>query len=314
MTNLIADYEITVVIQGPLYLERNTKGADVLSCIASIRTCLPGARIVVSTWENERRYHEQIVPLVSQIVYSSTPASLASYDRENNITRQIISTKAGLACVDTPYALKIRANILVHEKTDFFQNPGDRLNLLALVGDPVTRFMLFVFPDFVQFGKTQIIKQLWDFEIAPEDYYLEKTPPSFFDIYSFPHSFKFSPEQYIGIAWAKSRHEALPLIRHQFDVNYSDFLFWKDILSKDFSFFEPRKAGFVFHPKRYTEGKFLDAEGAWLARPPRKQFLNLLVHKYVLFIFNTEWWKHIAKYVLFSISERAYWSLYKMRR
>lgn len=314
MTDLIADSEITVVIQGPLYLEQNTKGADVLSCIASVRSCLPGAKIVVSTWENERRHHEQIAPLVSRVVYSSTPASLASYDRENNVTRQIASTKAGLACVDTPYALKIRANILVQEKTDFFQNPDDRLNILALVGDPVTRFMLFVFPDFVQFGKTQFIKQLWDFEIAPEDYYLEKTPPSFFDIYSFPHSFKFSPEQYIGIAWAKSRHQASPLIRHQFDVNYSDFLFWKDILSKDFNCFEPRESGFIFHPKRYTEGKFLDAAGAWLGRPPRKQFLNLLVHKYVLFIFSTEWWKHIAKYVLFSISERAYWSLYKIRR
>jgi hypothetical protein len=314
MANLIPNSDITVVIQGPLYLNQNKSGVDVLACIASIRSFLSGAKIVVSTWEQERRHNPCLSHLVDRIVYTPLPASLISHQYESNITRQIVSTKAGLACVDTPYSMKIRANILVKEKTEFFSSPGSKLNILALVSDPVTRFMLFVFPDFIQFGKTEIMKQLWDIEIDVEDYYLQQVPPSLFDIYSFPHSFKFSPEQYIGIAWAKTRHQTAPLVQHQFDVNYTDFLFWKDIVENDFNLFSPQESGFSFYPQRYIEGKFIDAKGKWLRQRSRKQFFMLLMNKYVLFIFSTNWWKHFVKYVLYTLSKRAYWMLHNKVR
>ncbi len=311
---IVSDADVTVLIQGPLYLDSNTKGANVISCIESVRKFLPKAKIIVSTWDEERSHHEQLQSLADYIIYSACPAPIVSYGREDNVTRQIESTQAGLIKVDTLYVLKIRANILLNAKTTFFRNPGNKLNIPALISDPVKSFMLFTFPDFIQFGKLETMRLLWNIKIEQMDYFLDTAPPSVFDIYSFPHKFKFAPEQRIGIAWARNRHGASPLIQHQFDVNYSDFIFWKDIINTDFNLFSPVTAGFDFYPKRYTEGTFIDATGEWLRTPSRKQFSRLFIRKYMLFVFAAKWLKHAAKYALFSLSKRAYWVIHNSMR
>jgi hypothetical protein len=312
--DIVSDNDITVVIQGPLYLDQGEKGTNVIACVDSVRRCLPNAKIIVSTWDHERLYHERLESLVDCIVYAPCPEPIVSYGWQNNIIRQIVSTKNGMVHVETRFVLKLRANFVLKAKTEFFADPGDRINFLALVADPVARFVLFSLPDYVQFGKTEMVRQLWDFDIPKEEYFLDKVPTTIFDVYSFPYAYKFSPEQYLGMAWATNRHGAPPLIQHQFDVNYSDFIFWRDILANDFRFFDHVSSGFVLFPERYIAGKFLDPHGAWLNKPARPQFVLLLLRKYILFVFKTTWWKHFAKFVLFTVSKRAYWLLHSRTR
>lgn len=314
MEDIVSDSKISVVIQGPLYLNEKNKGSDVRKCIESVRKALPGSKIIVSTWEDERKYDSVIAPMVDKLVYSCLSPAIVSLGHENNITRQIASTKAGLAVVETQYVLKMRANLLIKKKTAFFTDSKDRINLLSLVGDPVNSYMLFVLPDFIQFGKTGLMRLLWGFDIPKNEYYMDKNPPSIFDIYSFPHSFKFSPEQYLGIAWARNRHKASPLICHQFDVNYTDFLYWKDILSNDFNFFSAENSGFIFSPSRYLDGNFFDVTSDSLKKSSRLQFAMLLTNKYILFVFKYKWWRSFIKYILFIYFKPFYWSMYNSRK
>ncbi|MCF5429748.1 WavE lipopolysaccharide synthesis family protein, partial [Pseudomonas syringae] len=54
MPHLVAvdSRKISVVIQGPLYRNLSSK-RNIFACIASIRTHLPDAEIIVSTWRHE---------------------------------------------------------------------------------------------------------------------------------------------------------------------------------------------------------------------------------------------------------------------
>lgn len=314
MKDLVANSDISVVIQGPLYLEGDSKGVSVIECIKSVKNALPGSKIIVSTWEDERVHFDIVASLADVVLFNPMPPAIQSYGCCNNITRQLDSTNSGLAQVNTPYVLKIRANIIIDKKTDFFSDPKSKINILALVGDPINSFMLFVMPDFIQFGSVELIRLLWGFEISPEKFYLVPNPPSLFDIYSFPHNFRFSPEQYLGLAWAERKHKARPLINHQFDINYSDFLYWKEILANDFNFFGVDIAGFKFSQQRYVKGKFIDPHGRWLKSWSRFQFAKLMINKYVLFFVNVRWWRGFFKYLLFKISESTYWTIYNSRK
>lgn len=311
VNNLIEDRDITAVIQGPLYLDEHTKGADIIQCIKCIKNVLPGSQIIISTWMNEKKHHKKLMPIVDKIIYSEQPSAILSYDVPNNVKRQIVSSKAGLSKVKTKYSLKLRANTLLKEKSEFFANPGNKINIPALVSDPVYSFSLFGLPDFLQFGKTDRIRTFWDVDISDEDEFLNSAYQSIFDIYSFPHSFKFSPEQYIGISWAKNEYKSIPLIKHQFDINYSDFLFWKHILISDFTLVPLKVMGFVFVPERYTFGRFIDANNLWITRASRFQFIHLLINKYALFFLNRKWWVHLAKLSVYTFSKSLFWSIYK---
>lgn len=86
--------DITVVIQGA-YSAEVTPVA-----VSSAKRFLPGARVILSTWEGS-----DVPDLGCEVIYSKDPGGTFG-----NVNRQIVSTMAGLRAADTKYALKMRAD------------------------------------------------------------------------------------------------------------------------------------------------------------------------------------------------------------
>lgn len=118
---MIKSKKITVVFQG--YIDPDklgsgaTDGTDFLYNLAQTKAALPKAKIVLSTWnsfEFPAEYNTATKLGVDQLVLNSDPGGLPNirfgFDAPNNANRQIASASAGMALVDTKYALKLRAD------------------------------------------------------------------------------------------------------------------------------------------------------------------------------------------------------------
>ncbi len=118
---MIKSKKITVVFQG--YIDPKklgsgaTDGTDFLYNLAQTKVALPKAKIVLSTWnsfEFPADYNTAEKLGVDQLVLNSDPCGLPNirfgFDAPNNANRQITSASAGMALVDTKYALKLRAD------------------------------------------------------------------------------------------------------------------------------------------------------------------------------------------------------------
>lgn len=297
---LVKNEDITVVIQGPLYIEDNSRKFDVLNCISSLKRVLPTSKIIVSTWENERKHDNKLTNLVHKIVYSKLPDSIKSLGINNNINRQVVSTINGLNEVQTKYVLKIRANFSLDFKSSLFLETK-KINILEMVHDPIYTFNLFSLPDYVQFAETDKLKIFWNLNIEEKDFFTQKRFLGIFDNYSYPYNFKFSPEQYLGINWLKKNYGIDVLIEHKYDVNYVDFLLFKDVLVNDFNFISYKNSGIVFNESYYLNNIFIEDTTSWLKKSSRKQFLYLLFRKYFICYFKKQFYLSLLKVVLFKL-------------
>lgn len=118
---MIKSKKVTVVFQG--YIDPDklgsgaTDGTDFLHNLAQTRSALPKAKIILSTWssfEFPAQYNTAEKLGVDRLILNPDPGRLPNirfgFDAPNNANRQIASASAGLALVDTKYALKLRAD------------------------------------------------------------------------------------------------------------------------------------------------------------------------------------------------------------
>lgn len=103
--------EVSVVIQGPAASE------ETRLVVESVHRHLPGAEVIVSTWKGEDVSH---LGPVDRIVFSEDPGSFPQREGTgdqralpNNVNRQIVSTKAGIALASRPHVLKLRSDIVL---------------------------------------------------------------------------------------------------------------------------------------------------------------------------------------------------------
>ena len=99
---------ISVVVQGPVQSSQARKQQEGITekCLLSIRKYLPGATIVLSTWKGQDISHLEY----DKLVLSVDPGQNKDGYCPVNYHRQVLSTKAGLAVVTTPYAMKLRSD------------------------------------------------------------------------------------------------------------------------------------------------------------------------------------------------------------
>lgn len=172
---MIAFTDITVVVQGAV-------GEMTAAALASIRQHLPGAQLILSTWQDT-----DITGLnADRFVFNADPGGYPVNNvpgaATNNLNRQIVSTHAGLMQVTTPYALKLRTDFLLtgHQFLDYFQRypqrgPGPHLfseRVLACCyftrnphGTPSFPFHL---SDIAFFGHTGDVRQLFAIPLLSE--------------------------------------------------------------------------------------------------------------------------------------------------
>lgn len=118
---MIKSKKITVVYQGYIDPDKlgsgNSDGTDFLYNLAQTKAALPDAKIILSTWnsfEFPAQYNTAQKLGVDSLILNEDPGGLPNirfgFDAPNNANRQITSAAAGMALVDTKYALKLRAD------------------------------------------------------------------------------------------------------------------------------------------------------------------------------------------------------------
>ncbi len=200
--------EISVVIQGSVDIKKTTK------CIKSIRCCLPGAVVVLSTWKGENVDGLDY----DQVIFNDDPGAFRckrdDSSRLCNINRQIVSTLAGLKCVRTKYAVKMRSDFCLNGNgfLDYFCkftscNIDKGFKHPVITSEWFTRnprmwtYRLrraFHPSDIFLFGYTEDLIKLFDTELYPKEYQVYNTEcPENINIY------RYDPEQYIWISFLK---------------------------------------------------------------------------------------------------------------
>ncbi|WP_439625421.1 WavE lipopolysaccharide synthesis family protein [Gemmata sp.] len=92
--------EVSVVVQGPVV------PIVTASVLDSVRRHLPGAEVILSTWKGS-----DLTGLTPDVlVENDDPGPIPTPGKTNNVNRQIVSTRSGLALATRRYAMKLRSD------------------------------------------------------------------------------------------------------------------------------------------------------------------------------------------------------------
>lgn len=205
---MIKSFSISVIVQGPISEQYTPK------CLASIRQQLPEAEIIVSTTDRACDF-----PLACDFLVQSPDPGAELIDCKNmvynNINRQIISIKAGLAKATRPFSLKFRTDMTLNgiEWLKYFGKydeiyPALYFKNRVLICDYYTRNprivpVPFHPSDWMMFGLTKDLKQYYNSELQDksEILWFSRLPKSNL-IFSHMTS-RYTPEQYLCFQYLK---------------------------------------------------------------------------------------------------------------
>lgn len=261
MTNIrhnisIDPHNISVVVQGAI----NSNLTPL--CLASIRKYLPGAEIILSTWKGM-----DVADLPYDIVIFNNDPGCEKHDFVyngfNNSNRQLYSTQQGLIKASKKYVLKLRTDGVLDNNN--FLNYWNKFlsrdkafsyfNHRVLVSSVYSRLYSdswgaptpFHPSDFWFFGKIEDIRDY--FSSTP---LLPKQDMVNYN-YKYPHKipyhsslWRFAPEQYFCIQWAK-KHSSIRFDDWS-DYDETNISISNKILFNNFIFLGYEQAG-IFFPK-----------------------------------------------------------------
>ena len=197
--------DISVVVQGAIDPE-HTK-----TVIASIRNRLPGAEIVLSTWEGS----DVSTLSYDQVVYSKDPGNWLTdrvYNVSNNVNRQILSSSSGIKAAKRRYVLKLRSDIEIvgygfikayskfRKRSEEYKFLSRRvvINNLYCANPRKVEFPFHV-SDWVFFGLKEDVLNIWDIPLedraTSEDYFSTTKRPKIDAVNSWVS--RYLPEQWI---------------------------------------------------------------------------------------------------------------------
>jgi len=202
---------ISVVVQGPI--DANYTHL----CLTNIRRHLPGAEIILSTWEGSN-----INGLDFDIAsYSKDPggnyvqALGLDIQFPDNLLRQLHSTQNGIALATRPYILKIRSDIIINDNQflTYYEkyldyNEGFRIfSNRLLIANYYTRHCyrsnwLFHPSDWIVYGSQRDIELLYYVPYPTEEdhnLFYTNSDTSPLGPAGWKQSWRFAPEQYIFI-------------------------------------------------------------------------------------------------------------------
>lgn len=215
----IPNSQVTVVLQGDL--RPGTRLA-----IDSVREALPGARLVLSTFAGATT--GEVAGLVDAVIASRDPGALppatfVAAGPANNINRQIVSTRAGLSAVQTPYALKMRTDCLLRCRSfiDLYEGIGrlDQAGNRIVASSFFTRHprgiaaYQFHLSDWFLFAKTTTLQTYWSRPLVSleEATWFEHSPHRWGST-AIARRFRarYTQEQFLATAYARTRGYLVP--------------------------------------------------------------------------------------------------------
>ena len=205
--------DISVVVQGAVDTVNTSK------CLKSIRHHLPGAEIILSTWENS--YVKGLN--FDRVILNEDPGGYP--DRYvntfmNNTLRQIISTQEGIKLAQGKYILKIRSDLVITsnaflKKFEQFSCRDSRYSYFShriiatsffskkfLTYKNLDQPVPFHISDWLAFGLASDIRMLYDIPRPKEpefSWYLYNNKISTVKTNLLGASHQFAPEQYITL-------------------------------------------------------------------------------------------------------------------
>jgi hypothetical protein len=216
----IQSKDISIVIQGPIdwSIDQNSLEPITLTCCRNIRSLLPNAEIILSTWKKELTKGLDY----DKIIISEIPDQQGNWPSwiPNNVNRQIVSTISGLNSATRQYCLKIRTDMILMG-TDFIKHFEERRSYKKNLGaDSIFKNAVvtnnlssrnsksilkrlpdhplpFHFSDHVQFGNICDLKTLWDIPLQNDDeanFFHDRSHPNKWRLHELS---RLSPEQYI---------------------------------------------------------------------------------------------------------------------
>jgi hypothetical protein len=297
--------DISVIVQGPLVHgpENKSDAAVTRAVLASVREHLPGAELVLSTWEGS-----EITGLdFDQLVTSKDPGALGERNQlfAANLIRQIVSSENGLARGKGTFALKLRTDTLL--TSDRFIHLWQERHALGLCANlfqskvlvstvstprPLRCARPYWVSDFLSFGRMEDLRNLrnlWssDFSKVTVDDYLPHIANSksgnerVFNDLTRP----LTPEQILVINLL-TRHGKIVRLRKCGSINPFELLRSERVIASHFIPVDPTSSGFLL-PEKFRSFRpgspiyrddsestlFLgksssSASAAWLARFP----------------------------------------------
>jgi hypothetical protein len=258
--------DITIVFQGVFKPYVTRDGEAFARNIAFTRKVLPGARVILSTWEGA-----DVGPRlkVDKVVLSEDPGPLAplklSDTKPNNCNRQLRTTQAGMAAVETPYAIKMRTDCWLEHAgfLDFAaeqqKRDGGRERLLAcsfFTLDPTMFERLpYHISDWFHFGRTETLRQYWSAPpLAPEQARHYETLAHTPDATLFERRFRaaFAVEQHLCLPFAAARGYGCP--RFLNDATPAVLSEHARFVANETMLLDPWQIGLVFDKYRWAGG------------------------------------------------------------
>lgn len=309
---MIANSDITFVIQGPVQAlpGRDQPLGVTAKCIASIRQFVPGAKIILSTWQGQDCSALQVDTL---LLNQDPGANIVSYAEDGtpgrlNFNRQIVSTAAGLREVTTPYAVKIRSdNFLTGNGFITAQQAyPHRLKQDSVFQERVVvntsyfrRYAegqrVILHPsDFFYFGRTEDLLKIWDLPLfADRVFDPAKAGQKQYD--GAPVTATHAEQCYCR-HWLALLDENAPTVNHRHDKTAESLIYWDRFMASNFVVLEPEQIGlglierFIPKAKRPNEMSHYD----WLKL--YKQYCDPSIDAKSLHNFLTVGWRRAIKF------------------
>ena len=225
---------ITVVVQG-------SYSKKTVCCVNSIKKHLPGSKIILSTWEGAEIGEIDQLGL-DLLILNKDPGFTYYQDRSvypdakiNNVNRQIVSTKSGLAHCSTEYALKLRSDFILKgngfmgtinkfpKRSSHYQIFKERITTFSILDNTG---VLFSPCDWIFLGRTEDLNDLFSIPLMASDEaeYISKHMYTILqrgcfnqEIYDAnKYSVRYIPENYIFYSALRNKY-------HEIDYdNYTD--------------------------------------------------------------------------------------------
>lgn len=244
---------ISVVIQGPVYKDITTK------CAQNVRTFLPKAEIIISTWEDANLDELKDVDIV---VKSKDPGGYPVYDDPivyHAANRQIVNTSAGLRKATRSLAIKMRSD-MYFEHTNFlnyFNKYNKRsseykflknrvINSTSFAPNPYREPKPFHPSDWFFFGLTEDLINIFDIPLCPEPetsrwFETNKRPKIKEDSY-YPIFCRYPTEQYIWVAFLRKYIDLD--FKHTFDIENNNIKIAEKIFANNLVLVDAQNLGY----------------------------------------------------------------------
>ncbi|MFQ3598838.1 MAG: WavE lipopolysaccharide synthesis family protein [Chloroherpetonaceae bacterium] len=206
---MIKNEDISVVVTGKIITENSESGFKTAEVLTSIRSSLPKATIILSTWNSE-----PIDGLDFDVLIQSCdpgPVLMKKKKSKNSHNRQIVTSRSGLFASKTLFSIRMRSDTLILSDSfkqywEKFQAPDSNYKvfedyILTCDGgsqNPRTSAQLFHPSDFFHFGYTSDLLKFWNcelisdfdnFSLAPEQYFWKNCIQRYFGIEANPLNF-----------------------------------------------------------------------------------------------------------------------------